>query len=193
MPAPADSEGRAQLRVLAVTQGQWGERIAENIRQYAPDTWQVHIWGAPRVIPPVVDDPATYGLITPRMQTWSDLTKSGVSLAAGQQVLRIAMLGGDFNLNWIEIDYRRTLAAELAEACDKLTRAGIRPEPGGDIDLIPHDPVGTARWPAIGAGPHLALAEADLDRAGCCGHRSTPALKRGCAHCQSAQDQAPAD
>lgn len=36
-------------------------------------------------------------------QTWADVTKTGVSLSAGQQVLRIAMVGDLFNVNWIEI------------------------------------------------------------------------------------------
>jgi hypothetical protein len=48
------------LRVLLVTQGQWGERIAANISANAPSNWTVHSWAAPRVIPPVVDDPEDF-------------------------------------------------------------------------------------------------------------------------------------
>jgi PKD repeat protein len=36
-------------------------------------------------------------------QTWTTVTKAGVSLEAGIHTLRIEMVGGDFNLNWIEI------------------------------------------------------------------------------------------
>ena len=36
-------------------------------------------------------------------QTWTDLTRTGVSLSAGQQLMRVSMAGGSFNLNWIEI------------------------------------------------------------------------------------------
>ncbi|HET9317661.1 MAG TPA: carbohydrate-binding protein, partial [Vicinamibacteria bacterium] len=36
-------------------------------------------------------------------QTWTDLNRTGVSLPAGQQVMRISMTGGSFNVNWIEI------------------------------------------------------------------------------------------
>ncbi len=36
-------------------------------------------------------------------QTWTDVTKTGVSLSAGQQYLRITMVGADFNVNWIEV------------------------------------------------------------------------------------------
>lgn len=46
--------------ILAVTQGRWGERIAQNIADHAPATWDVHTWAAPRVIPPIVDYPEDY-------------------------------------------------------------------------------------------------------------------------------------
>jgi hypothetical protein len=45
------------FRVLAVPQGLWGERIAENIAAHAPRDWEVNVWVAPRLIPPIVDDP----------------------------------------------------------------------------------------------------------------------------------------
>ncbi len=48
------------LRVLLVTQGQWGERIASNISTNAPSNWVVNSWAAPRVIPPIVDYPEEY-------------------------------------------------------------------------------------------------------------------------------------
>jgi hypothetical protein len=48
------------LSILAVTQGQWGERIAENISANAPSDWSVQSWAAPRVIPPIVDDPEDF-------------------------------------------------------------------------------------------------------------------------------------
>ncbi len=54
--ASADSS----LRILAVTQGQWGERIAENIQANAPSDWSVQSWSAPRVLPPIIDDPEDY-------------------------------------------------------------------------------------------------------------------------------------
>lgn len=48
------------LRLLAVSQGVWGERIASNIHAHAPAEWHVERWTAPRVIPPVVDYPEDY-------------------------------------------------------------------------------------------------------------------------------------
>jgi hypothetical protein len=50
----------AALRVLAVTQGTWGERIASYIHDHAPAQWHVETWAAPRVLPPVVDYPEDF-------------------------------------------------------------------------------------------------------------------------------------
>jgi hypothetical protein len=50
----------AALRVLAVWQGTWGERIAANVRDHAPASWHVETWSAPRGIPAIVDDPEDY-------------------------------------------------------------------------------------------------------------------------------------
>jgi hypothetical protein len=54
------SLGDFPFRVLAVTQALWGERIAANIRAHAPSDWSVESWAAPRLIPPIVDDPETF-------------------------------------------------------------------------------------------------------------------------------------
>jgi hypothetical protein len=54
------SSAESNLRILAVTQGLWGERIAENIQAQAPPEWQVATWAAPRVLPPVIDYPEDY-------------------------------------------------------------------------------------------------------------------------------------
>jgi hypothetical protein len=56
----SESPSAVRFRVLAVTQAQWGERIALNVRRAAPTDWLVEIWAAPRLIPPVVDDPEEY-------------------------------------------------------------------------------------------------------------------------------------
>lgn len=54
---PGSREGT--FRLLALTQGLWGERIVANVRAESPD-WQVDSWSAPRGIPLVVDDPAEF-------------------------------------------------------------------------------------------------------------------------------------
>lgn len=52
--------GEVDFRVLAVYQGQWGQRITENIKQHAPSDWSVDTWAAPRILPPVIDDPEDF-------------------------------------------------------------------------------------------------------------------------------------
>lgn len=54
---PAEKEGA--FRVLAVTQGLWGERIADHVRGTSPD-WHVSTWSAPAVLPPLIDYPEEY-------------------------------------------------------------------------------------------------------------------------------------
>ena len=49
-----------KLRLLAVTQGHWGERIAMNIANQAPVDWEITTWAAPRPLPPVIDDPQEF-------------------------------------------------------------------------------------------------------------------------------------
>lgn len=48
------------FRILAITQGLWGERIAENITATAPSDWIVETWSAPRLLPPIIDDPEEF-------------------------------------------------------------------------------------------------------------------------------------
>ena len=52
-------------------------------------------------------------------QTWTDLNRTGISLSAGPQFLRIAMTGAGFNVNWIEI-----AAAAAASQTLTVTKAG---------------------------------------------------------------------
>ena len=60
MEKSADTLTNDTLTLLAVTQGQWGERIADNIDRYKPAGWQMHRWAAPRALPVIVDDPDDY-------------------------------------------------------------------------------------------------------------------------------------
>ena len=49
----------ATMRIFAVIQGQYGQRIVENLRQHGPAGWTVESWRAPD-LPAVVDDPTAY-------------------------------------------------------------------------------------------------------------------------------------
>lgn len=49
----------ATMRIFAVVQGRYGQRIVENIRANGPRSWTVECWRPPS-LPAVVDDPARY-------------------------------------------------------------------------------------------------------------------------------------
>jgi hypothetical protein len=60
MAASVQIPDPAGFRILAITQGLWGERIADNITRYCPEGWTINRWAAPRALPPVIDDPEDY-------------------------------------------------------------------------------------------------------------------------------------
>ncbi len=49
----------ATMRILAVVQGQYGQRIVENVRHHGPRGWTIESWRPPD-LPAVVDDPDRY-------------------------------------------------------------------------------------------------------------------------------------
>jgi hypothetical protein len=49
----------AQMRIFAVIQGHYGQRIVENIRAHGPRGWTVECWRAPE-LPAMIDDPESY-------------------------------------------------------------------------------------------------------------------------------------
>jgi hypothetical protein len=46
-----------EMRILAIVSGQYGRRHVDNLRAHGPDDWEIHVWQAPAVLPPVIDDP----------------------------------------------------------------------------------------------------------------------------------------
>jgi thymidylate synthase len=45
------------MRILVVTQGKWGERIAQHLRRTVPNDWLLSGWRGPVGLPLVIDDP----------------------------------------------------------------------------------------------------------------------------------------
>jgi hypothetical protein len=48
------------MRILAIVTGEYGQRHVDNIREHGPYDWQVEVWQAPAVLPPVLDYPEDY-------------------------------------------------------------------------------------------------------------------------------------
>ena len=53
------------MRIYAAIQGEYGQRIVDNIRQHGPEDWEVLSWTAPRSLPIIVDDPEEFLPDTP--------------------------------------------------------------------------------------------------------------------------------
>ncbi len=50
----------AAMRIFAIVQGQYGQRIVENIRRHGPKGWTVESWRPPTDLPATLDDPEAY-------------------------------------------------------------------------------------------------------------------------------------
>jgi hypothetical protein len=48
------------MNILALINGEYGERHISNIQAHAPKNWLIEIWQAPTVLPPVIDYPEDY-------------------------------------------------------------------------------------------------------------------------------------
>jgi thymidylate synthase len=48
------------VHVLLITQGEWGQRIADHIRHTAPSDWRLSAWQGPTALPVVIDEPAAF-------------------------------------------------------------------------------------------------------------------------------------
>lgn len=45
------------MRILAIVSGEYGQRHVENIRARGPSDWQIDMWKAPAMLPPIIDYP----------------------------------------------------------------------------------------------------------------------------------------
>lgn len=86
------NEDYPRLCVLIATQGQWGERIADNIGQFHPPSWEVEHWSAPKIIAPVVDEPADY--LPPTLPSADLILALGETAGLAQLVPEIVKLTG---------------------------------------------------------------------------------------------------
>lgn len=48
------------MHILTISQGEYGRRMVENIRQHGPEGWEIESWAAPRFLPPLIDDPEDF-------------------------------------------------------------------------------------------------------------------------------------
>ncbi|MFQ6099656.1 MAG: DUF166 domain-containing protein [Anaerolineae bacterium] len=119
---PVDRYGRSPetLRLFVLFQGYYGQRISENIRCFAPETWTVESWRAPSDLPLVVDDPLAF---LPMHLPAADLVLSlGESTSAAQLLPSIVERTGAWaviapvdNVAWLPDGLIRQLRVWLKE------------------------------------------------------------------------------
>jgi hypothetical protein len=119
---PVDRYSRSPeaLRLFVLFQGHYGQRILDNVRRFAPETWTMDAWRAPSDLPPVVDDPLSF---LPLHLPTADLVLSlGESPSAAQLLPSVveragarAVIAPVDNVAWLPDGLVRQLRNWLAE------------------------------------------------------------------------------
>jgi len=119
---PLDWQGRGPeaLRLFVLFQGHYGQRILDNLRRFAPDTWTVNAWRAPVDLPLVVDDPSSF--LPPHFPIADLLLSLGESGGAAQLLPSIvertgvrAVIAPVDNVAWLPEGLVHQLEAQLAD------------------------------------------------------------------------------
>jgi hypothetical protein len=72
------------MRILAIISGDYGRRHVDNLRAHGPEDWQIEVWRAPAVLPPIVDYPEDH---LPEHLPASDLILSFAELKGVAELL----------------------------------------------------------------------------------------------------------
>jgi hypothetical protein len=92
MADPVSPTSSAPLRVCSITQGQWGERIADNLHSFCPPYWKLSRWKAPSALPLIIDDAADY--LPPALPRADLVLALGDTPAVAQLIPDVARLTG---------------------------------------------------------------------------------------------------
>ncbi len=118
------------MRILAIINGEYGERHAANIISHAPPSWHIETWQAPKILPPVLDYPEDY---LPESLPAADLILSFAEHKGVAELLPdIAQMTGATAVlvavddeNWLP----RGLARQLIGWLDRINVACVTPKP----------------------------------------------------------------
>ncbi|MFQ6106223.1 MAG: DUF166 domain-containing protein [Thermoplasmata archaeon] len=113
--------GRGEMTILALVQGEYGERIAKNVEENGPEGFKVEILTLPEGLPLVVDDPAEF---LPESVPKADLVLAlQENSSAAQLVAEIvkaadakALIAPVDNSLWLPPGMRSQIERELARA-----------------------------------------------------------------------------
>ena len=108
------------MRILVLTQGPYGERIARNLREHAPSGWTIEEIALPKRLPALIDEPDEF---LPATVPQADLVLSaGESPGAAQLISEFTKRSGARSVNapvdnsaWLPLGLANQLKTELAE------------------------------------------------------------------------------
>ncbi|MDO8490722.1 MAG: DUF166 family protein [Dehalococcoidia bacterium] len=109
------------MRILAVVQGKYGERIVENIRALGPKDWTIESFTAPRALPVIIDEPEEF---LPKTLPQADLVLAMTENPRSAQLIpAIARLSGAKaviapidNSAWMLTGLRNQIKREMEQA-----------------------------------------------------------------------------
>jgi len=183
---PVDWRGLSPdvLRVFVLFQGQYGQRILENIRRFAPEAWTVDAWRAPSAFPLVVDDPAPFSSILgflPAQLPAADLVLSLGESASVAQLLpgavertgARAVIAPVDNEAWLPDGLVRQLYVQLVELgvtavfprpfCSLTERSYNAPGMGAKNGIVPGTGAESGMAPGAGAESGVSQHEVSFE------------------------------
>lgn len=80
------------MRILAIISGDYGRRHVENLRATGPSDWQIEVWQAPAVLPPVIDYPE--GFLPESMSSADVILAFGQHQGVAELIPEIAKMTG---------------------------------------------------------------------------------------------------
>lgn len=118
------------MKILAVTTGLYGERIANHVREHAPAKWRVNEWRAPARYPLVIDEPRDF--LPPHLEPADLILALGEHPAIAELIPELCRLTGARaviapidNNAWLP----KGLANQLRGWLEEIGAASVFPKP----------------------------------------------------------------
>ena len=107
------------MRILIVTQGPWGERIARNVAERSPDQWTVSSSALTKALPPLIDEPEEFlPSILPNCDLLLFLSETEQSPQLIPDIVEItgarAVIAPIDNSHWVPQGLKNQIERELA-------------------------------------------------------------------------------
>lgn len=133
--------GRGEMTILALVQGEYGERIANNVRENAPEGFKVETLNLPEDLPLVIDDPAEF---MPESVPKADLVLALQENSSAAQLIvdivkaadAMALIAPVDSSQWLPLGMKTQIKRELS----KVGIATAFPRPFCTLDAV-GDPI----------------------------------------------------